>query len=50
MSTKAAVILSEHSESKDLRTDFTANVIINAQISRLGIASLEMTDLLHCTF
>ena len=47
---RPAGLVSEHSESKDLRTDFTANVIINAQISRLGIASLEMTDLLHCTF
>jgi len=48
MTTKAAVILSERSESKDLRTEFTLALDFPAKIlrlRRLSAASLTMTAL-----
>ena len=45
---KSGVILSDRRESKDLRTDFTANVTVSAKILRLRCAPLRMTDLRHC--
>ena len=40
---KAVVILSEHSESKDLGTDLTANVIIMRRFLDFANAPLGMT-------
>ena len=45
---KQSVILSEHSESKDLRTYVPAYGQIGAKIPRLGFASLGMTR--RCVF
>ena len=43
MTTKAVVILSDRRESKDLRTDFTANVIQMRRFLDFANAALGMT-------
>ena len=47
---KSGVILSEHSESKDLRTEILHSVNDNAKILRLHFVALRMTCLLVCAF
>lgn len=44
MTIKAVVILSEHSESKDLSADLTANVIIMRRFLDFANALLGMTS------
>ena len=50
MPIKAAVILSERSESKDPGNDSTANAAESAKIPPRGFALGGMKRLLHCVF